>query len=57
MKRLMALVSVGALAVSSGCASLYETFGNATPVVCAVAGGALGAVGGGVASNWHHGHR
>jgi outer membrane protein OmpA-like peptidoglycan-associated protein len=55
MKRLMALVSVGALAVSSGCASLHETFGNATPVVCAVVGGALGAVGGGVASNWHHG--
>jgi len=55
MKRVMALVSVGALAVSSGCASLHETFGNATPVVCAVAGGVLGAVGGGVASNWHHG--
>jgi outer membrane protein OmpA-like peptidoglycan-associated protein len=55
MKRLMALVSVGALVVSSGCASLYDTFGNATPVVCAVAGGALGAVGGGIASNWHHG--
>src|SRR5262245_45278266 len=56
MKRVMALVSVGALAVSSGCASLHETFGNATPVVCAVAGGVLGAVGGGVASNWHHGN-
>lgn len=55
MKRVMALVSVGALAVSSGCASLHETFGDATPVVCAVAGGVLGAVGGGVASNWHHG--
>src|SRR5262245_35621177 len=55
MKRLMALVSVGALAVSTGCASLYDTFGNATPVVCAVLGGAAGAVGGGVASNWHHG--
>ncbi len=55
MNRLMALVSVGALAVSSGCAGLYDTFGNATPVVCAIAGGALGAVGGGVASNWHHG--
>jgi len=56
MKRVMALVSVGALVVSSGCATMYETFGDATPVVCAVAGGVLGAVGGGVASNWHHGN-
>ena len=55
MKRVMALVSVGALAVSSGCATMHETFGDATPVVCAVAGGVLGAVGGGIASNWHHG--
>ena len=55
MKRLTVLVSVGMLAFGSGCASLYDTFGNATPVVCAVIGGGLGAVAGGVASNWHHG--
>jgi OmpA-OmpF porin, OOP family len=55
MKRLMTLVTVGLLALGSGCATLHETFGPATPVICAVIGGGLGAVGGGVASNWHHG--
>ena len=55
MKRLTTLVSVGILAFGSGCASMHETFGAATPVVCAVIGGGLGAVAGGVASNWHHG--
>jgi OOP family OmpA-OmpF porin len=55
MKRLMTLVAVGVLAFGSGCASLYDTFGNATPVICAVVGGGLGAVAGGVASNWRHG--
>jgi len=55
MKRLVTLVSVCSLAFGSGCASFHETFGNATPIVCAVIGGGLGAVGGGIASNWHHG--
>jgi len=55
MKRLTTLVSVGMLALGSGCATMHETFGAATPVVCAVIGGGLGAVGGGIASNWHHG--
>jgi OmpA-OmpF porin, OOP family len=55
MKRLVSLLSVGALAFGTGCASFHETFGAATPVVCAVIGGGLGAVGGGIASNWHHG--
>src|SRR5262249_33659021 len=55
MKRLTTLVSVVLLAAGSGCASFHETFGNATPVVCALIGGGLGAVGGGIASNWHHG--
>jgi outer membrane protein OmpA-like peptidoglycan-associated protein len=55
MKRLTTLVSVGLLALGSGCASFHNTFGAATPVVCAVIGGGLGALGGGIASNWHHG--
>jgi outer membrane protein OmpA-like peptidoglycan-associated protein len=55
MKRLMTLVSVGVLVFGSGCATLYDTFGNATPVVCAVIGGGLGAAGGAIASNWRHG--
>ena len=55
MKRLVTLVSVCTLAFGSGCASFHETFGAATPLVCAVIGGGLGAVGGGIASNWHHG--
>jgi len=55
MMRLMALVSAGLLAFASGCASMHNTFGAATPVVCAVIGGGLGALGGGIASNWHHG--
>jgi OmpA-OmpF porin, OOP family len=59
MKRLVTLVSVCSLAFGSGCASFntsfHETFGAATPIVCAVIGGGLGAVGGGIASNWHHG--
>lgn len=55
MKRLTTLVSVGMLTIGSGCASMHETFGNATPVVCAVIGGGVGAVAGGIASNWHHG--
>ena len=46
MKRLTALVSVGMLAFSTGCATLYDTFGAATPIVCAVVGGGVGAVGG-----------
>jgi outer membrane protein OmpA-like peptidoglycan-associated protein len=60
MKRLMTLVSVGVLALGSGCAELntgmHDTFGNATPVVCALIGGGLGAAGGAIASNWHHGN-
>ncbi|MFI5316343.1 MAG: OmpA family protein [Myxococcota bacterium] len=56
MKRLTTLVSVGILALGSGCATMHETFGAATPLVCAVIGGGLGAVGGGIASNWHHGN-
>ncbi|HTO69224.1 MAG TPA: OmpA family protein [Myxococcota bacterium] len=56
MKRLVTLVSVCALSLGgTGCAAFHETFGAATPVVCAVIGGGLGAVGGGIASNWHHG--
>src|SRR5258706_11447761 len=55
MKRLMTLFSVGVLAFGSGCASLYDTFGNATPVVCAIVGGGLGAGAAAIASNWHHG--
>jgi OOP family OmpA-OmpF porin len=34
---------------------MNDTFGDAAPFVCAVVGGGLGAVAGGVASNWHHG--
>ncbi len=56
MKRLMTLFSVGVLAFGSGCASLYDTFGDATPVVCAIVGGGLGAGAGAIASNWHHGN-
>jgi OOP family OmpA-OmpF porin len=59
MKRLTTLGSVVLLLAGSGCAELnanmHETFGAATPVVCAVIGGGLGALGGGIASNWHHG--
>lgn len=55
MKRLVALLSVGVLTFGTGCASMHDTFGAATPIVCAVIGGGLGAVGGGVASNWRHG--
>ena len=56
MKRLTTVLSIGMLALfAPGCASMYSVFGPATPVVCAVIGGGLGAVGGGVASNWHHG--
>jgi OmpA-OmpF porin, OOP family len=56
MKRLTALAIVGMLAFSTGCATLYDTFGDATPIVCAVIGGGLGAAGGAVASNWRHGN-
>jgi len=56
MNRVIALVSVGVLALgTSGCATMHDTFGDAAPLVCAIAGGAAGAVIGGVASNWHHG--
>jgi outer membrane protein OmpA-like peptidoglycan-associated protein len=59
MNRFVTLLCVAALASGTGCASMFEsmysTFGPATPVVCAVIGGGLGAVGGGIASNWHHG--
>jgi len=34
---------------------MNDTFGDAAPLVCAIVGGAAGAVIGGVASNWHHG--
>jgi len=34
---------------------MHDTFGNAAPLVCAIAGGTAGAVVGGVASNWRHG--
>ena len=40
---------------TSGCATMNDTFGDAAPLVCAIVGGGLGAVAGGVASNWHHG--
>lgn len=56
MKRLTTLVSVGILTFGSGCASMHETFGPATPVICAIIGGGAGAVAGGIASNWHHGN-
>jgi OOP family OmpA-OmpF porin len=55
MKRLTTLVSIGMLTLGSGCASMHETFGPATPVICAIIGGGAGAVAGGIASNWHHG--
>jgi OOP family OmpA-OmpF porin len=51
----MTLVAVGVLALGSGCATLYDTFGDATPVVCAIVGGGLGAGAGAIASNWRHG--
>jgi outer membrane protein OmpA-like peptidoglycan-associated protein len=55
MKRVMAFASACILALGSGCATVHDTFGNAAPLVCAIAGGAAGAVVGGVASNWRHG--
>lgn len=56
MKRFLSLVSVSALVLgTSGCATMHDTFGDAAPLVCAVAGGVAGAVVGGVASNWRHG--
>jgi outer membrane protein OmpA-like peptidoglycan-associated protein len=55
MKRLMAFASACILALGSGCATMNDTFGNAAPLVCAIAGGAAGAVVGGVATNWRHG--
>jgi outer membrane protein OmpA-like peptidoglycan-associated protein len=51
----MAFASACILALGSGCATMHDTFGNAAPLVCAIAGGAAGAVVGGVASNWRHG--
>ena len=56
MKRVLASLSACLLALgSSGCATMNDTFGDAAPFVCAVVGGGLGAVAGGIASNWHHG--
>jgi OOP family OmpA-OmpF porin len=56
MKRVLASLSACLLALgTSGCATMNDTFGDAAPLVCAIAGGAVGAVVGGVASNWHHG--
>jgi OOP family OmpA-OmpF porin len=34
---------------------MHDTFGDAAPFVCAVAGGAVGATVGAIASNWRHG--
>jgi OOP family OmpA-OmpF porin len=56
MNRLLGLVSACLLALgTTGCATMHDTFGDAAPLVCAIAGGAAGAVIGGVASNWRHG--
>ncbi len=56
MKRVLASLSACVLAFgTSGCATMNDTFGDAAPFVCAVVGGSLGAVAGGVASNWRHG--
>ncbi len=56
MNRVLATLSACLLALgTSGCATMNDTFGDAAPFVCAVVGGGLGAVAGGVASNWHHG--
>lgn len=56
MNRLVALIAACVLALgTSGCATMHDTFGDAAPLVCAVVGGAAGAVVGGVASNWRHG--
>ncbi len=56
MNRVFAFVSACLLALgTSGCATMHDTFGDAAPLVCAIAGGTVGAVVGGVASNWHHG--
>ena len=56
MNRILGFVSACLLALgTSGCATMHDTFGDAAPLVCAIAGGAAGAVIGGIASNWHHG--
>jgi outer membrane protein OmpA-like peptidoglycan-associated protein len=56
MNRVIASVSACVLALgTTGCATMNDTFGDAAPLVCAIAGGAAGAVIGGVASNWRHG--
>lgn len=56
MNRVFALVSACVLALgTTGCATMHDTFGDAAPLVCAIAGGAAGAAIGGIASNWHHG--
>jgi OOP family OmpA-OmpF porin len=56
MNRVFALLASCVIALgTSGCATMNDTFGDAAPLVCAIVGGGLGAVAGGVASNWHHG--
>jgi outer membrane protein OmpA-like peptidoglycan-associated protein len=56
MNRAFALLSACLITLgTSGCATMNDTFGDAAPLVCAVVGGGLGAVAGGVASNWRSG--
>jgi OOP family OmpA-OmpF porin len=56
MKRIISIAFACALALgTSGCATMHDTFGDAAPLVCAIAGGAAGAVVGGIASDWRHG--
>jgi len=56
MNRILAFASACVLALgSTGCATMHDTFGDAAPLVCAVVGGAAGAVVGGIASDWRHG--